>query len=94
VVVNEEIQVPIKTFVSFDFKDWVVGLTSRPGFEEQMDSAWKGATSPSDDMHDIFDSAFLRGFQGPDGKHFSLGSDEGHYVVLLWPAVVAAASAG
>jgi hypothetical protein len=48
-----------------------------------MDSAWKGAMSLSDDMRDIFDGAFLRGFQGPDRKHFSLGGDEGRYVFSL-----------
>jgi Transposase family tnp2 len=86
VVVGVEIQVPIKTFVSFDFKDWVAGLTSRPGFEEQMDSAWKGGApdrkSP-DDMHDIFDGEFIRQFQGPDGRHFGLGGKEGRYAFSL-----------
>ena len=83
IVVGVELHVPIKPFVSFDFKDWVAGLTSRPGFEEQMDSSWKRTASPPNDMHDIFDGDFLRGFQGPDGKHFSQGGDEGRYVFSL-----------
>jgi hypothetical protein len=68
-----EAQVPIKSFIHFDFKDWVAGLASQPSFEEQMDSAWKGATSPSDDMHDIFNDTFLQVFHKTNGKHFSLG---------------------
>lgn len=85
VVMGVELQVPIKTFVSFDFKDWVAGLTSRPGFEKQMDSAWAGAApnATDADLHDIFDGAFLRGFQGPDGKHFGIGGNEGRYVFSL-----------
>jgi hypothetical protein len=83
VILGSEAQVPIKSFVYFDFKDWVAGLTSQPGFEEQMDSAWKGATSPSDDMHNIFNGTFLQGFHGPDGKHFSLGGGEGRYIFSL-----------
>jgi hypothetical protein len=83
VILGSEAQAPIKSFVYSDFKDWVAGLTSQPGFEEQMDSAWKGATSPSDDMHDIFNGTFLQGFHGPDRKHFSLGGGEGRYVFSL-----------
>jgi hypothetical protein len=86
VVMGVELQVPIKTFVAFDFKDWVAGLTSRPGFEESMDAAWKGSGPDSaspDTMHDIFDGEFLRQFRGPDGKHFSLGNGEGRYAFSL-----------
>ncbi len=32
------VEVPIKQFVSFSFKDFVSGLLSRPGFEDHMDS--------------------------------------------------------
>ena len=61
-------------------------LLARPGFEDKMDSAWN--TSASDNptaerMHDIFDGEMLRNFNGPDGKHFSVSSEEGHYVFSL-----------
>ena len=77
---------PIKPFVYFDFRDWVGSLLARPGFEDKMDSAWN--TSASDDpaadcMHDIFDGEMLRNFNGPDGKHFSVSSEEGRYVFSL-----------
>ncbi|KAF8508733.1 hypothetical protein BU17DRAFT_70732 [Hysterangium stoloniferum] len=32
------VEVPIKQFISFSFKDFVSGLLSRPGFEDQMDN--------------------------------------------------------
>jgi len=79
---NIDIEVPIKTFVSFDFKDWFAGLLSRPGYEERMDSAWQ--TKASDGvMHDIFDGEYVRSFKGPDGKSFSLGGEEGRYIFSL-----------
>jgi hypothetical protein len=80
------IQVPIKTFVSFDFKDWVGGVPCCPGLETHMDASWDATTdekSPTDEMHNIFDSELLHRFRGPDGKHFRLGGDEGHYVFSL-----------
>ena len=40
-----DIEVPIKTFVSFDFKDWFAGLLSRPGYEDRMDDAWQTKAS-------------------------------------------------
>lgn len=81
-----EIHVPIKKYVSFDFKDWVGSLLSRPGFEAQMDSAWDVTSrpqSPTDNMRDIFDGELLRNFKGPDRKHFRLGGDEGRYAFSL-----------
>jgi len=81
VISGVEIQVPIKTFVAFDFKDWVANLMSRPGYEDTMDAAWN--TKPGDDMRDIFDGDVLRNFQGPDDKHFSLGDGEGRYVFSM-----------
>lgn len=80
------IQVPIKEFVSFDFKDWVGGVLSRPNLETQMDTAWDstvGEKTLTDEMRDIFDGEVLRGFKGPDGKHFRLGGNEGRYVFSL-----------
>ena len=46
-----DIEVPIKTFVHFDFKDWFAGLLSRPGYEEHMDSAWQSKASEDGVMH-------------------------------------------
>jgi Transposase family tnp2 len=78
-----DIEVPVKTFVSFDFKDWFAGLLSRPGYEERMDSVWQSKTSEDGIMHDIFDGEYVRNFKGPDGRSFGLGGEEGHYVFSL-----------
>ena len=78
-----DIEVPVKTFVSFDFKDWLAGLLSRPGYEERMDSAWQSNASEDGIMQDIFDGEYLRNFKGPDGRSFSLGGEEGRYVFSL-----------
>ena len=78
-----DIEVPIKTFVAFDFKDWFARLLSRPGYEEHMDSAWQSKASEDEVMHDIFDSEYIRNFKGPDGRFFSIGGEEGHYVFSL-----------
>jgi len=77
---------PIKPFTAFCFKDWLGTLLSRPGLEAKMDEAWiqhnKGG-SGSDEMEDILDGEILRNFEGPDGKHFSIGGTEGRYVFSL-----------
>jgi len=77
---------PIKPFTAFCFKDWLGALLSRPGLEAKMDEAWiqhnKGG-SGSDEMEDILDGEILRNFEGPDGKHFSIGGTEGRYVFSL-----------
>ena len=83
---RQVISKPIKPFVYFDFKDWVGSLLARPGFEDKMDSAWNTSASGDptiDRMHDIFDGEMLRDFNGPDGKHFSVGGEEGRYVFSL-----------
>ncbi|PBK84326.1 hypothetical protein ARMGADRAFT_909495, partial [Armillaria gallica] len=72
---------PIKTFVSFNFKNWLAGLLSCSGFEESMDAAWTaGANS---EMRDIFDGQILCEFKGPDGLHFSISNREGCYIFSL-----------
>jgi hypothetical protein len=80
-----EFESPIKTFVSFDFKDWLAGLLSRPGYEDHMDAAWSHSSDSAriGTMNDIFDGDFLHTFQGVDGNHFSMGNDEGRYVFGL-----------
>ena len=78
-----DIEVPIKTFVCFDFKDWFAGLLSRPGYEDHMDSAWRPKASEDGNMRDIFDGEYVRNFKGPDGKSFSLGGEEGRYIFSL-----------
>ena len=73
---------PIKTFVSFDFKDWVAGILSRPGYEDRMDAAW-AERSKDETMQDIFHGGYVKGFKGPDGKPFSLGGGEGRYIFSM-----------
>jgi hypothetical protein len=80
---NRETQVPIKPFVYFDFKDWVGGLMAHPRFEDKMDAAWRATNVNAPEMHDIFDGEALKNFQGPDGRHFSLGDGEARYVFSL-----------
>jgi hypothetical protein len=82
------VNVPIKPFISFDFKDWVGGLLSRPGYEEMMDGAWQKMKETLPDGHstDIFHRSTIRGFKGPDKKtHFSLagGIDAGRYLFAM-----------
>ena len=67
----------MKTFVSFDFKDWFAGLLSRPGYEEHMDCAWQSKASEDGVMRDIFDGEYVCNFKGPDRRLFSLGGEEG-----------------
>jgi len=76
-----EIQVPIKTFVSFSFKEYLAKLLARPGLEEKMDAAWN-SVSEDGEMRDVFDGEFLCTFQY-GGKHFSQGGSEGRYVFGL-----------
>lgn len=80
------IQVPIKRFVAFSFKDWLGGLLSRSGFEEKMDNAWAPLTdrlTPLKEMKDIFDAEILQNFEAFDGQHFSASGEEGRYVFSL-----------
>jgi hypothetical protein len=85
ILAGVEFESPIKTFVSFDFKDWLAGLLSRPGYEDRMDASWSHSSDSAGigTMNDIFDGDFLRTFQGVDGNHFSMGNDEGRYVFGL-----------
>lgn len=80
--------VPIKPFVSFDFKDWLAKLLARPDMEKAMDEKWKELKRPpsemtpeevaAEELTDIFDGHLIREFKGPDGKkHFSVPSEEG-----------------
>jgi hypothetical protein len=83
IVKDVEIQTPIKPFVYFDFKDWVAGLVSRPGYEDRMDDVWTRPNS-GPEMNDIFDGDFLRDFIGPDGKtRYGEGKNEGRYAFTL-----------
>jgi hypothetical protein len=84
---NYQIFVPIKPYVAFDFKDWMAGLLSRPGYEEMLDKAWERMMpSPDGSVRDIFQGSAIREFKGPDGQtHFSLagGKDAGRYLFSL-----------
>jgi hypothetical protein len=84
-VEGKVISVPVKRFVAFSFKDWLGGMLSRPGLEDVMDKAWGRCKVGGEDreMNDVFDGDMLRSFCGPDGKHFSLGGDEGRYTFSL-----------
>jgi hypothetical protein len=88
--------VPIKPFVSFEFKDWLARLLARPGLEKDMDDKWDGMKKPPSEMSpeelateeltDIFDGHLVREFKGPDGiKHFSVPAQtgEGRYLFSL-----------
>ncbi|KDR82484.1 hypothetical protein GALMADRAFT_30935, partial [Galerina marginata CBS 339.88] len=76
---------PIKTFVSFCFKDWLARMASRSGFEEKAARSWnKNRKSGSDKMDDVIDGEYLRNFKGPDGKIFGTATtDEERYAFTL-----------
>lgn len=76
------VEVPIKGFVSFSFKNYIAELTSRSGFEDKMDAVWDGEGVPAE-MHDIFDGQFLHDFQDRDGHQFGRQTREGRYVFSL-----------
>jgi hypothetical protein len=83
---NADAEVPIKRFVAFSFKDYIAELTSRSGFEDKMNAAWKGdrdSNGSSTDMRDVFDGKFLRDFEHRDGRQFGLQTKEGRYVFSL-----------
>jgi len=85
IVEDVEILTPIKPFLSFDFKDWLAGLVSWPGYEDLMDSAWKKTNAdPANGISDITEADFLRNFLGPDGERlFQDGRSEGRYAFSL-----------
>ncbi|PPR02024.1 hypothetical protein CVT26_008718 [Gymnopilus dilepis] len=66
-----QVEVPIKQFVAFSFKEYVASLTSRVGFEDCMDNATASTPHNGAPMRDVFDGQFLRNFLGPDGKLFA-----------------------
>ena len=79
--------IPIRPYIVFDFKDWLSGLLSRPGYEELMDGAWdRMQGDKAGEMRDVFHGSTLQNFKGPDGQtHFSLAGGEGagRYVFAL-----------
>lgn len=79
------VAVPIRKFVSYDFKDFMAALLARPDYEQKMDDSWKDMEPSSNgDITSIFQGSILRDFKGPDGKtHFSVGNGEGRYVFAL-----------
>jgi len=78
---NTNVEVPIKHFVAFSFKDFVGGLLSRLGFEDAMDKPWPVAADGK--MQDIFDGQFLREFTGDDGLPFRSNKDKSCYFFSL-----------
>ena len=79
--IDISVEVPIKRFVSFSFKDFVSGLLSRPGFEDHMDSPH--TCFVGEDMRDVFDGQFFQNFKLPDGQPFCSTIDIGHYSFSL-----------
>ncbi|PPR01782.1 hypothetical protein CVT26_013175, partial [Gymnopilus dilepis] len=80
---RHEVDVPVKRFVSFSFRDFVGSLTSRPGLEEKMDASWQAIHCASTTLEDVFDGNFLRHFKGPDGQLFGISGPSGRYVFSL-----------
>ncbi len=81
-----DVEVPIKRFVSFSFKNYIAELTSRSGFEDKMDAVWEsslGVGGVPAKMHDIFDGQFLHDFKDRDGYRFGRQTKEGHYIFSL-----------
>ena len=75
------VEVPIKRFVSFNFRDFVAKILSRPGFEDNMDGP--GTCDAQGSIRDIFDGQFLRDFDGPDGQPFRSTAQVGRYSFSL-----------
>ena len=81
-----DVEVPIKRFISFSFKDYVAELTSRSGFEDKMDEVWEsgqGGKGVPGEMNDIFDGQFLQDFKDREGNRFGRQAKEGRYVFSL-----------
>lgn len=75
-----DVELPIKHFVSFSFKNFVANLASRPGFEDMMDAP---SSSTDSIMRDISDGQFLRHkFKGQNGAPFC-SSQDARYVFSL-----------
>jgi hypothetical protein len=84
VVGGKTVAVPILPFISFDFKDWVAWLTSRPQLEHKMDKAWESlADEPPVNLTDLFHGSVARELRGADGKLFGDGGEEGRYLFSL-----------
>lgn len=56
---SQVVEVLIKPFIAYCFKDWMASLLSRPGFERKMDRAWDSRSDASAEMKDIFDGEML-----------------------------------
>ncbi|PPQ97558.1 hypothetical protein CVT26_002343 [Gymnopilus dilepis] len=81
IVKDIEIEVPVKRFVSFSFKDFVANLTSRLGFEDLMDAF---VESQDDVMRDLRDGQYLRReFKAPDGTPFYSNTRDARYIFSL-----------
>ncbi len=76
-----DVEVPIRQFVAFSFKDYIVELTSCSGFENKMNAAWKHSGEAF--LTEMHDGRFLHNFKGRDGLQFGQQMKEGHYVFSL-----------
>lgn len=81
ICIHVSVEVPIKRFVSFSFKDFVSGLLSHPGFEDHMDSP--RTCSIGEDMLDVFDGQFLQNFKLANRQPFRSTIDVGRYSFSL-----------
>ena len=79
---GKDVEVPIKRFVAFSFKNFVAELLSRPGIEDKMDAP---SISNGDEevMTNIFHGQFLCAFTGPDGLPFHSNQQAGRYSFSL-----------
>ena len=78
---KKDVEVPIKHFVVFSFKNFIAELLSRPGIEDKMDAPW--IRNSGGEMTDVFDGVFLRNFTGPDGLPFCSNHQAGRYSFSL-----------
>lgn len=77
---------PIKTFVYYDFKDYLAGLLARADLEGAMDDACRVALLKgyTDEFATAFDGLFVHTFKGPQSdKRFIDGGAEGRYLFVI-----------
>lgn len=79
-----DIEVAIKTLVSFNFKDWFAGLLSWPGYQERIGNIWQSKPSEDEIMHNIFDSEYIYNFKVLMDNHLVL-EEKKNIMFLVYP---------
>lgn len=80
---------PVRKYLHHDMKRWMARMLCRPDLERWLDRTVIDPATVDiecEEMRDIWDGSVLKGFKGPDGKHFILEkskSSEGRYVFSL-----------